>query len=408
MSDRYVLQYSHDKLEQLLVKIDKGYVLNDDEYMFLRALMGQSNIEEDEDEEEDSIDIDSFIKESDLPAMLDNYLKSRTLVTKEDLKEESQNIAVVHNSDMEKLFIEFQDLLDDKIDEVYDTINDYLENFVPGEDNPGIPPIGGDDEDSGDSSNLTERVEVLEEKVENILDNLGAGEDGELPDNSGIIARLEALENAMDKPANYIKPSISISASPTVIEANISTSIRVSPSFNPGDSGGMTSCLVSNGIEELNKTTLDAYSENIKLAHNESFTYTVTVNYSEGNIKQTQMGKDDPNNIKAGSISASATVRGFAPSYHGVFSGNFTEEIIPSLTKQVRTSKGATINFNLSNARCVYMYPASLGNLTSIKDANGFEYMESYTFTQLRYNGVDYNIYVLTEPTSLTLTQTFN
>ena len=43
------------------------------------------------------------------------------------------------------------------------------------------------------------------------------------------------------------------------------------------------------------------------------------------------------------------------------------------------------------------MYPASFGVLSSIKDANNFEYINSYTYKTIEYDGVTYNVYVLTD-----------
>ena len=41
-------------------------------------------------------------------------------------------------------------------------------------------------------------------------------------------------------------------------------------------------------------------------------------------------------------------------------------------------SKGRTVTYTLSNQKSCYCYPTSLGALTSIKDANNFEYISSY------------------------------
>jgi hypothetical protein len=47
------------------------------------------------------------------------------------------------------------------------------------------------------------------------------------------------------------------------------------------------------------------------------------------------------------------------------------------------------------------MYPSSFGSLSDIKDANGFGYMDSYNHSTMTYNGVEYNVYVLKDPTSI-------
>ena len=48
------------------------------------------------------------------------------------------------------------------------------------------------------------------------------------------------------------------------------------------------------------------------------------------------------------------------------------------------------------------MYPKSFGALTSIKDANNFDYINSYTRSEMTYNDVDYYVYILTDPVTIT------
>ena len=53
--------------------------------------------------------------------------------------------------------------------------------------------------------------------------------------------------------------------------------------------------------------------------------------------------------------------------------------------------------------KVVYAYPASFGNLTSIKDGNGFDNLASgWTKTTVQRGGVDYNVYTLNDPMSIT------
>ena len=55
------------------------------------------------------------------------------------------------------------------------------------------------------------------------------------------------------------------------------------------------------------------------------------------------------------------------------------------------------------------MYPQSFGALTSIKDSNNFEYINSYTRSEMVYNEVDYYVYILTDPVTITgFKQIFN
>lgn len=96
--------------------------------------------------------------------------------------------------------------------------------------------------------------------------------------------------------------------------------------------------------------------------------------------------------------------------YYNKFYGSVTsltpsEADVTALTTALGTAKGATYSFTIIDARIAYAYPASLGNLTSIKDGNGFSLFDSFTKTTETYtqNGtsVSYNLYVLTDATTV-------
>lgn len=99
------------------------------------------------------------------------------------------------------------------------------------------------------------------------------------------------------------------------------------------------------------------------------------------------------------SIEKSATYTFVMASYYGaVTTAPIDKSGITALTKNVKNTKAQTATFTLSNQRSCYCYPASFGALTSIKDGNNFEYINSYTKTTVSVDGVDYNVYTLTDP----------
>lgn len=101
----------------------------------------------------------------------------------------------------------------------------------------------------------------------------------------------------------------------------------------------------------------------------------------------------------SGTIEKSATYTFVMASYYGAVAAAPTDKAgITALTKNVKNSKGQTATFNLTNQKSCYAYPASFGNLTSIKDSNNFEYLGSYTKTTVVVDGTDYNVYTLTDP----------
>ena len=55
------------------------------------------------------------------------------------------------------------------------------------------------------------------------------------------------------------------------------------------------------------------------------------------------------------------------------------------------------------------MYPKNFGALINIRDINNFDYINSYTRSEITYNDVDYYIYILTDPVEIDeFKQTFN
>lgn len=101
----------------------------------------------------------------------------------------------------------------------------------------------------------------------------------------------------------------------------------------------------------------------------------------------------------AATVEKTASYTFVMASYYGtVTTAPIDKAGIVALTKNVKNTKAQTATFNLSNQRSCYCYPASFGNLTSIKDANNFEYISSYTKTTVEVDGVNYNVYTLTDP----------
>lgn len=109
-------------------------------------------------------------------------------------------------------------------------------------------------------------------------------------------------------------------------------------------------------------------------------------------------------------VSGSVTARFVNASYYGVVDADFepTEAAITALTKSVKNTKSLSSTFALNNQKVCYAYPTSLGALTSIKDSNNFEYINSYTQTTMTINDVSYYVYVLTDATTIdSFTQTY-
>lgn len=223
---------------------------------------------------------------------------------------------------------------------------------------------------------------------------------------------ISTILDIVDTPPTYIKPTLSISLNTGTLEHNKATSVTITPNFKQNDAGSVSKyVLYKNGTEIFNNATVSAYTDSATINHNGSISYSATATYDDGPIKNTLLGIPYPNtSIKAGSVSASGIIRAYALSYYGIInSSTITENDISSLSSRLSSSKSYTYTVNLAEQRIVYMYPQSFGTLTSIKDANNFDYINSYTRTTLSHNGVDYYVYILTDPVTITgFKQIFN
>ena len=250
---------------------------------------------------------------------------------------------------------------------------------------------------------INEKASVAPEEVQTEIDNIKI-------DMSNMENDIDTILSIIDEPPTYTKPTISISLSKTNIEHSKSYDISITTTFKQNDAGNVTGYKVyKNNSVIFENTSVSSYTDTISIQHGGSITYKTEVTYGDGPIKNTMLGIPYPStSIKSGSITSSGTIRAYALSYYGVIDGS---EFIDTngLTSKLRTSKSDTITMSLTNQRIIYMYPKSFGNLTSIKDANNFDYINSYTLSNTVVNDVEYNIYILTDPVTITnFKQIFN
>ena len=90
----------------------------------------------------------------------------------------------------------------------------------------------------------------------------------------------------------------------------------------------------------------------------------------------------------------------YALSYYGVLIGENVNKV-DALNSEFKTSREGDLLFNLDRQRIAYIYPKSFGELTSIKDANGFDYINSYTLSTSIFNNVEYNVYVMKDQVTI-------
>lgn len=192
--------------------------------------------------------------------------------------------------------------------------------------------------------------------------------------------------------ARYPLSIASFTVSPSLVEVGVAADITYSWSLNNTDFhpitaqgivvDGAASVAVATNTKTYKKTGLaGATSATTKKA-------TLTIN---------------------GSLTKNVNVTYHYSSYIGVVANgtSITETVVKGLTKSIEWGKGKTATLTQSNQLIVYAYPASYGDLTSIKDGNGFEGFAGYTKTTLTVGGQTYNVYTQKLPATASSKYTF-
>lgn len=186
------------------------------------------------------------------------------------------------------------------------------------------------------------------------------------------------IKKLMDKAFPF---TVKVSLDKTLAKKGTSQAVKVTITPKIGDDNTNVDEIMINGAEHHGATPY-VYSD----------TATATTTYN------VRVRKDDR------TAQGSATITFVNPSYDGAVAANFTvtEANIKALTEAVRSGKGGTRTFNLNNQKACIAYPKAFGAATAIKDANGFDYLASYTRSELTVNGELYYVYLLTNATTIT------
>lgn len=137
----------------------------------------------------------------------------------------------------------------------------------------------------------------------------------------------------------------------------------------------------------------------------------VTVNggaASGGSMKFTGVSATTAYTVKAEyqgkTVQGSTTATFVGASRFGAVAADFspTADGVKALAKNVKNTRAYTGTADLDNQKTCYAYPKSFGALSAVKDANNFDYLGSYTRSELEIDGETYYVYVLTEPVTIT------
>lgn len=235
-------------------------------------------------------------------------------------------------------------------------------------------------------------------------------------DENMSVADLFMNAFAEEKNPTVTQPSLSVSLSGagakevgTEVTPTYSTTFNVG-SYEYGPETGVTA--TSYAISDTNSATATTASGTLTTFTVEDATnykVTATVNYSEGAIPKTNLGKDyAEGKIASGSKTAtSSTITGYRNSFYGSVtdkSGDITSAVVRALSgkKNGAVSKGNTFKAaEAVGAMRVIIAVPSPRTVTSIKDENGLnaEAFSAFTHTTVNVEGAngytakEYNVY---------------
>ena len=179
--------------------------------------------------------------------------------------------------------------------------------------------------------------------------------------------------------------------------------------FGPATGCNPTSWSVTDSDGSAPLTTATGKFAEITVADDTNYTVNATVNYSEGAIPVTNVGNEYASGkITAGNKSAnSSAITGYRNSFYGTLTekGELTSDIIRSLgksNKALTNGNSFDITIPVGAKRVVFAYPATLRDVTSVKDVNGLNAEISGAFTKStlsveglnNFQGINYKVYV--------------
>lgn len=179
--------------------------------------------------------------------------------------------------------------------------------------------------------------------------------------------------------------------------------------FGPATGCNPTSWSVTDSDGSAPLTTATGKFAEITVADDTNYTVNATVNYSEGAIPVTNVGNEYvAGKITAGSKSATShAITGYRNSFYGTLTekGELTSDIIRSLNKSnkaLTNGNSFDITIPVGAKRVVFAYPATLRDVTSVKDVNGLNAEISGAFTKStlsieglnNFQGINYKVYV--------------
>lgn len=195
----------------------------------------------------------------------------------------------------------------------------------------------------------------------------------------------------------------------TTVSPTYSASLSAG-SYTYGPATGITA--TSWEISDTAGNTADAASgsfADVVVTDSTNYKITAKANYGEGAVAKDNLGTDSDPVVKIAAGSASKTsgaITGYRNSFYGTVTekAEVTSTIIRSLTKSGKALKNGdsfTITIPVGAVRVIFAYPATLRDVSSVKDVNGLNAEIKGAFTKSTLTvagagsdaGIEYKVY---------------
>lgn len=238
---------------------------------------------------------------------------------------------------------------------------------------------------------------------------------------------------SQDKNPTITQPTIGVTFTPgKAYEVGTSVAVTYTGTFNPGNySYGPNTDVTVSAWEASNNVTAETLSEqsgsfaNYVVADGANYRVTVKGTYTDGTIPLTALGAEYlEGQIKAGSKTAtSSAITGYRNSFYGTTTDKEAatgSAVIRGLAQKSNRAytNGSTFSVTIpvGALRVIIAYPATLRDVTSIKDVNGLNADITTAFTQATvevegassYLSIPYKVYTLDFATPNDTKNTYN
>lgn len=196
----------------------------------------------------------------------------------------------------------------------------------------------------------------------------------------------------------------------TTVSPTYSASLSAgSYTYGPATGITATSWEISDTAGNTADTATGSFAD-VVVADNTNYKITAKANYGEGAVAKDNLGSDSNPVVKIAAGSATKT-SGAITGYRNTFYGTVTEKaevtstIIRGLTKSneaLANGSSFTVNIPVGAVRVIFAYPATLQDVSSVKDVNGLNAEIKSAFTKSAVTvagagadaGIEYKVYV--------------